>query len=103
MVVLTEGQEELHLRQALDQVAAVSATDPSAALAVMVAEARYMLADVYSGRLTLIIGVGLVLTALAGWVTSKLISRIDRAMAVLMTSASASAAGSMASPSSRAA
>jgi diguanylate cyclase (GGDEF)-like protein/PAS domain S-box-containing protein len=87
MVVLTEGQEELHLRQALDQVATVGATDPSAALAVMVAEARYMLADVYSGRLTLIIGVGLLLTALAGWVTSKLISRIDRAMAALMASA----------------
>jgi diguanylate cyclase (GGDEF)-like protein/PAS domain S-box-containing protein len=98
MVIFTEGQEEQHLRSALDQVAAIGATDPSSALNVMVAEARYMLANVYSGRLSLIIGVGLVLTALAGWITSQLISRIDRAMAALMASAERIGGGTYGEP-----
>ncbi len=48
---------------------------------------EYLLADVYSGRITLVILSGLALTLLAGWVASRLTSRIDRGIASVVRSA----------------
>jgi diguanylate cyclase (GGDEF)-like protein/PAS domain S-box-containing protein len=54
--------------------------------------------DVHPRGLPLIIGIGVALTALGGWITSRLISRIDRAMAALMRSAERIGSGSYSEP-----
>jgi diguanylate cyclase (GGDEF)-like protein/PAS domain S-box-containing protein len=87
MIALTEGREERHLRSALSQAADLRALDPSAAVEILMREAGYLLNDVYSIRIPLILGIGIALSILAGWITSRLISRIDRAMTALMQSA----------------
>jgi diguanylate cyclase (GGDEF)-like protein/PAS domain S-box-containing protein len=46
----------------------------------------------------LVVGIGLAFTALAGWITSRLISRIDRAMAALMLSAERIGSGRYSEP-----
>jgi diguanylate cyclase (GGDEF)-like protein/PAS domain S-box-containing protein len=65
----------------------------TAALSVVV-----HLTDAHPRGLPLIIGIGVALTALGGWITSRLISRIDRAMAALMRSAERIGSGSYAEP-----
>jgi diguanylate cyclase (GGDEF)-like protein/PAS domain S-box-containing protein len=52
-------------------------------------------------RLPLIIGIGLLLSAVAGWITSRLISRIDHAMTALMQSAERIGSGRYAVPVQR--
>jgi diguanylate cyclase (GGDEF)-like protein/PAS domain S-box-containing protein len=51
-----------------------------------------------AARIGIIVGVGLVLTGLGGWVTARLISRIDRAMSALMQSAERIGSGRYAEP-----
>jgi diguanylate cyclase (GGDEF)-like protein/PAS domain S-box-containing protein len=87
MIVVTEGQEENSVRTAMAEAAQLQATDPAAALAVMQRQDEYLLADVYSGRITIVILAGLALTLLAAWITSRLTARIDGAIASVVRSA----------------
>ena len=52
----------------------------------------------HPGRILLIIGIGALLTALGGWLTARVISRIDRAMSALMQSAERIGSGRHAEP-----
>jgi diguanylate cyclase (GGDEF)-like protein/PAS domain S-box-containing protein len=54
--------------------------------------------DVHPRGLPLVIAIGVTLTALGGWITSRLVSRIDRAMAALMRSAERIGGGSYSEP-----
>jgi diguanylate cyclase (GGDEF)-like protein/PAS domain S-box-containing protein len=101
MIALTEGREEQHLRSALAQVAELRAAQPAAALDVLIREAGFLLSDVYSLRTPLIIGIGIVLSALAGWITARVIARIDRAMNALVQSAERIGSGDYAEPVQR--
>jgi diguanylate cyclase (GGDEF)-like protein/PAS domain S-box-containing protein len=98
MVLFTESQEEQQVREALAQAAELQATEPAAALGVMLRAGEYLLANVYSGRISLVVVTGLVLTLLAGWVAWKLIARIDRAIASLVRSAELIGGGDHAEP-----
>jgi len=60
--------------------------------------AAVRLTDVHPRELPLIVGIGLACTALGAWITSRLISRIDGAMAALMRSAERIGAGHYAEP-----
>jgi diguanylate cyclase (GGDEF)-like protein/PAS domain S-box-containing protein len=93
MIVLTEGEEERSVRTAMAEAAELQATDPAAALAVMQRQDEHLLADVYSGRITLVILTGFALTLLAGWITSRLTARIDRGIASVVRSAELIGAG----------
>ena len=81
----------LRLRYVLTVVAVGLALTAAAAVVVRVT-------DVHPRGLPLIIGIGVALTALGGWITSRLISRIDRAMAALMRSAERIGSGSYSEP-----
>jgi diguanylate cyclase (GGDEF)-like protein/PAS domain S-box-containing protein len=81
----------LRLRYVLTVVAVGLALTAAAAVVVRVT-------DVHPRGLLLIIGIGVALTALGGWITSRLISRIDRAMAALMRSAERIGSGSHSEP-----
>jgi diguanylate cyclase (GGDEF)-like protein/PAS domain S-box-containing protein len=98
LVFLTEGDEELQLRAAMARAAELQATDPAAALNDMQRAAEYLLADVYSGRISLVVLTGLVLTLLAAWIAWRLIGRIDRAIASLVRSAGLIGGGHHAEP-----
>jgi diguanylate cyclase (GGDEF)-like protein/PAS domain S-box-containing protein len=52
----------------------------------------------HPGRILLILGIGALLTALGGWLTARVISRIDRAMSALMQSAERIGSGRHAEP-----
>ena len=60
--------------------------------------AAVRMTDTHPRGLPLIVAIGLVFTALGGWITSRLISRIDRAMAALMLSAERIGSGRYSEP-----
>ena len=69
----------------------------TAAVAVMVVLTEDA-AGRHAGRLSLIVGVGVLLTSLGGWLTARVIARIDRAMSALMQSAERIGSGRHAEP-----
>jgi diguanylate cyclase (GGDEF)-like protein/PAS domain S-box-containing protein len=69
----------------------------TAAVAVMVVLTEDA-AGRHAGRLGLIVGVGMLLTSLGGWLTARVIARIDRAMSALMQSAERIGSGRHAEP-----
>jgi PAS domain S-box-containing protein len=90
-VSLIVASGERHQRQSLeallDETSRLQATDPAAGLELASQQIRELLSHADATQLAEFVGVGLVLTLLAAWVTALLISRIDRAMSALMTRA----------------
>jgi diguanylate cyclase (GGDEF)-like protein/PAS domain S-box-containing protein len=84
--VLGERHELRHLQALLQKATELQGGDPRAAFELLRDGVTQLLPHVYSARLTLIFGIGVVLSLLAAWLTSLLANRIDRAVAALMTS-----------------
>jgi diguanylate cyclase (GGDEF)-like protein/PAS domain S-box-containing protein len=87
MIVFSERHERQHLETLLEQTSQLQATDPAAGLELVSGQLRDLLTHAYTASVTEFVAGGLLLTLLAAWITALLISRIDRAMSALMTSA----------------
>jgi diguanylate cyclase (GGDEF)-like protein/PAS domain S-box-containing protein len=84
---LSERQEQRQLSGIVAEANALQATDPTSAIPRLQRQIAELVSRAYSGRIAMIVAIGLVLSALAAWVTGLLISRIDRAMSALVVSA----------------
>jgi len=87
IIAFSERHEQQHLEALLDETSGLLATDPAAALGVVGEQVSALLSHAFVTQMAWLIGTGLALTLLAAWVTALMISRIDRAMAALMTRA----------------
>ncbi len=86
-VVVFERHEAVHVRAAMEQVAALGGSASSQQLEPLRDELMVLLQHSLRDRLLLILGVGLGLALLGSWITGKLISRIDGGLAMLMENA----------------
>jgi len=86
-ILLSERHEEQHLANLLELAEQQRVTDPALAASTLHDGLAGILPHVYTARLPLIIGVGILLSLLAAWFTSLLITRVDRAVSALMDSA----------------
>jgi diguanylate cyclase (GGDEF)-like protein/PAS domain S-box-containing protein len=86
-ILFAERHEERHIDALLEESTGRQGSDPVVAIARLREGLVALRAHDYTTRLPLVIGVGFLLSILAAWVTSRLIARIDRAIAALMTSA----------------
>ena len=85
---LSERTEAQHLHAVIEQLRA-SAPETRALLPPIEAELNALVSEAEGPDLFRIIIAGLLLTALAAWITATLITRIDRALSALMDSAMA--------------
>jgi diguanylate cyclase (GGDEF)-like protein/PAS domain S-box-containing protein len=82
-----EGHARAQLEAVFDQSSKALPSDPAAAVADLRERTLGLLPHLYESRLPLILGIGIGLSLLGAWLTSLLISRIDRAMTGLAASA----------------
>jgi diguanylate cyclase (GGDEF)-like protein/PAS domain S-box-containing protein len=101
MVAITEAGRDQQLSASLMQATELQPTNPAAAFAIMRRTSEQLIDDDHSGRISLVVVVGLVLTLLAGWVASRITARIDRAIASLVHSAELIGGGHHAEPIAR--
>jgi diguanylate cyclase (GGDEF)-like protein/PAS domain S-box-containing protein len=95
---LASRHEAGHLRQLVDQLAAVEGTASNARIAEMRRDLQHVVTSADRTH-TLYLGLaGLLTTLAAAWITATLISRIDRALTHLMDSARPIAQGRYAKP-----
>jgi diguanylate cyclase (GGDEF)-like protein/PAS domain S-box-containing protein len=85
--VAGEGIARARFEAVFDQSSAALPSDPATAVADLRERALGLLPNLYESRLSLILGIGIALSLLGAWLTSLLISRIDRAMTGLAASA----------------
>ncbi|MGB5104616.1 MAG: EAL domain-containing protein [Steroidobacteraceae bacterium] len=85
--LLSERHEEEHLREIVVKASELRAAEPSVAVPELERQIGELISHDYTGRIAMLVVVGLALSALAAWLTGLLISRIDRAMTALMVSA----------------
>jgi len=85
--VAGEGHAREQLEAVFDQSSKALPSDPAAAVADVRERTLGLLPHLYESRLPLILGIGIGLSLLGAWLTSLLISRIDRAMTGLAASA----------------
>jgi len=83
----SEDHARRHVDELIDDTAQLIASNPDTALPVLRDRTLDLVSHLYSGRLPLILGVGIALSVLAAWLTAMLIARIDRAMTALAASA----------------
>jgi diguanylate cyclase (GGDEF)-like protein/PAS domain S-box-containing protein len=86
-ILLTERHQEQHLAALLQRAEQLRVTDPVTAASTLHDGLAALLPHAYTARLPLIIVVGVLLSLLAAWLTSLLITRVDRAVTALMDSA----------------
>jgi diguanylate cyclase (GGDEF)-like protein/PAS domain S-box-containing protein len=86
-IVLNEFYEQRHLVAVFEEAMRATGGDPQRTLAMVRASVEHRLPHALNTRLPLIAIAGLLITLLAAWITSALVSRIDRAMTALMSSA----------------
>jgi diguanylate cyclase (GGDEF)-like protein/PAS domain S-box-containing protein len=86
-LVLGERHELRHVQAMLDEIAASRPDGAQAALLAVRGQLEGLLPHLYSSMLPLVVGVGLLLTALATWFTAGVVARIDRAMSALVATA----------------
>ena len=86
-LVLSEQHELRQVEAMLDEIAASQPDGAQAALLAARERLRELVPQLYSSILPLVLGAGVVLTGLAAWFTAAIVSRIDRAMGALVTSA----------------
>jgi diguanylate cyclase (GGDEF)-like protein/PAS domain S-box-containing protein len=83
----SEDHARRHVDELIDDTAQLIASNPDTALPVLRDHTLDLVSHLYSGRLPLILGVGIALSVLAAWLTAMLIARIDHAMSALAASA----------------
>ena len=84
---VSQRSEERQLGEMIAAARGPQSTDPTSAIPGLQHDVGALLWRAHSGRLPIIIGIGLALSVLAAWLTGLLISRIDRGMGALMLSA----------------
>jgi diguanylate cyclase (GGDEF)-like protein/PAS domain S-box-containing protein len=86
-IVLSERHLQRHIQSLLDAMASARTADPSPALVAVGDGLAQLLPHAHSTVVPLVVGIGLVLSLVAAWVTSAVVSRIDRAMTGLAANA----------------
>lgn len=85
--VLAERNEGRRLREAISRAEQQQAALPSTVTPTLQQELDDILRQSYYRRVPLIVGIGLVLAALAALITTLLVTRVDGAMTALMVNA----------------
>ncbi|HQR47746.1 MAG TPA: EAL domain-containing protein [Steroidobacteraceae bacterium] len=98
MVLETASADAQRVRNVLAQAQEVAAADPTAALAIVTDDAMHSIQRIVWRRLPPVIASGLLLTLLAGFVTWRMVLRIDRGVEALMHSAEQIGSGHQAEP-----
>jgi diguanylate cyclase (GGDEF)-like protein/PAS domain S-box-containing protein len=99
--VARNGHVRQDLAAAFEQAAGAPEADSQAAITDLGRRTLDRLGEMYSTRMLLILGIGGALSVLGAWITSLLISRVDRAMVALAASADRIGHGNTSEPVGR--
>jgi diguanylate cyclase (GGDEF)-like protein/PAS domain S-box-containing protein len=98
VVTLSQRHESQYLLTLLQESVQLSASDPAAAARTLHDEFAAVQPHARQAWLWLIVGLGIAVTLVAMWLTAALVTRVDRAMSALMTSADRIGRGEHAEP-----